>query len=315
VKTYLLRRALAIIPVMLVVATVSFVLIRLAPGDPASVLAGPDATTEDLAQLRTALGMDQPLPVQLVKWYARLAQGDLGQSIFLRRPVVQAVVERLEPTLLLTLWGTVLSILIGVPAGIVSARYHNTAVDQSFMALALLGLSIPNFLLGLVMILVFGVWLGWLPVSGYVPLADGFGRNLRSLLMPAVSLGLVQSALVARITRSSMLDVLREQYILSSRAKGLNERAVIYKHALKNAIIPTLTVIGITVAILIGGAVIIETVFNIPGVGRLIISAVLRRDYPVVQGVVLLIALTYTVINLLVDLAYLVIDPRIRYTG
>lgn len=314
-KTYLLRRALAVIPVMLVVATVSFVLIRLAPGDPASVLAGPDATTEDLVQLRTALGMDQPLPVQLVKWYARLAQGDLGQSIFLRRPVVQAVVERLEPTLLLTLWGTVLSILIGVPAGIVSARYHNTAVDQSFMALALLGLSIPNFLLGLIMILVFGVWLGWLPVAGYVPLDEGVWRNLRSLLMPAVSLGLVQSALVARITRSSMLDVLREQYILSGRAKGLSERAVVYKHALKNAIIPTLTVIGITVALLIGGAVVIETVFNIPGVGRLIISAVLRRDYPVVQGVVLLIALTYTVINLLVDLAYLVIDPRIRYTG
>ena len=314
-KTYLLRRALAIIPVMLVVATVSFVLIRLAPGDPASVLAGPDATTEDLAQLRTALGMDQPLPVQLVKWYGRLAQGDLGESIFLRRPVVQAVVERLEPTLLLTLWGTLLAILIGVPAGIVSARYHNTAVDQSFMALALLGLSIPNFLLGLLMILVFGVWLGWLPVSGYVPLDEGVWLNVRSLLMPAVSLGLVQSALVARITRSSMLDVLREQYILSGRAKGLSERAVIYKHALKNAIIPTLTVIGITVALLIGGAVVIETVFNIPGVGRLIISAVLRRDYPVVQGVVLLIAVTYTVINLLVDLAYLVIDPRIRYTG
>jgi len=315
VRTYLLHRALAIIPVMLVVATVSFVLIRLAPGDPASVLAGPDATTEDLAQLRTALGMDQPLPVQLVKWYGRLAQGDLGQSIFLRRPVVQAVVERLEPTLLLTLWGTLLAILIGVPAGIVSARYHNTGVDQSFMALALLGLSIPNFLLGLLMILVFGVWLGWLPVSGYVPLDEGVWLNVRSLLMPAVSLGLVQSALVARITRSSMLDVLREQYILSGRAKGLSERAVIYKHALKNAIIPTLTVIGITVALLIGGAVVIETVFNIPGVGRLIISAVLRRDYPVVQGVVLLIAVTYTVINLLVDLAYLVIDPRIRYTG
>lgn len=314
-KTYLLRRALAIIPVMLVVATVSFVLIRLAPGDPASVLAGPDATSEDLAQLRTALGMDQPLPVQLVKWYARLARGDLGQSIFLRRPVIQAVIERLEPTLLLTLWGTILSIAIGVPAGIVSARYHNTAVDQSFMAVALVGLSIPNFLLGLIMILVFGVWLGWLPVSGYVPLDEGLWRNLRSLLMPAISLGLVQSALVARITRSSMLDVLREQYILSSRAKGLGERAVIYKHALKNAIIPTLTVVGITVALLIGGAVIIETVFNIPGVGRLIISAVLRRDYPVVQGVVLLIALTYTVINLLVDLAYLLIDPRIRYTG
>ncbi|HXJ80836.1 MAG TPA: ABC transporter permease [Candidatus Methylomirabilis sp.] len=314
-KTYLLRRVLAVVPVMLVVATVSFVLIRLAPGDPASVLAGPDASADDLAVLRVSLGIDQPLPLQLVRWYARLAHGDLGQSIFLRRPVGQAIVERLEPTILLTVWGTLLSVLIGVPAGIVSARRHGTAVDQSFMALALVGLSIPNFLLGLLMILVFGVWLGWLPVSGYVPLDEGLWRNVRSLLMPAMSLGLVQSALVARITRSSMLDVLREQYILSGRAKGLHERAVVYKHALKNAIIPTITVIGITVALLIGGAVVIETVFNIPGVGRLIISAVLRRDYPVVQGVVLMIALTYTMVNLLVDLAYLVIDPRIRYTG
>jgi peptide/nickel transport system permease protein len=315
VKTYLLRRVLAVLPVMLVVATVSFVLIRLAPGDPASVLAGPDATAEDLAVLRASLGMDQPLPLQLVRWWARLAQGDLGHSIFLRRPVLQAIAERLEPTLLLTLLGTLLSVLIGVPAGIVSARRHGSAVDQSLMAFALVGLSIPNFLLGLLMILVFGVWLGWLPVSGYVPLEDGVWKTLRSLLMPAVSLGLVQSALVARITRSSMLDVLREQYILAGRARGLGERAVIYKHALKNAVIPTLTVIGITVALLIGGAVVIETVFNIPGVGRLIISAVLRRDYPVVQGVVLLIAFTYTLVNLLVDLAYLLIDPRIRYTG
>jgi peptide/nickel transport system permease protein len=204
-------------------------------------------------------------------------------------------------------------VLIGVPAGIISARYHNTAVDQSFMGLALIGLSIPNFLLGLLMILVFGVWLRWLPVAGYVPLDMGLWPNARSLLMPSVSLGLVQSALIARITRSSMLDVLREQYILASRAKGLAERAVVYKHALKNAIIPTLTVIGITFAILIGGAVVIETVFNIPGVGRLIISAVLRRDYPVIQGVVLVIALTYTLINLLVDLIYLTLDPRIRY--
>jgi len=314
VKTYLLRRIIAVVPVMLVVATVSFLLIRLAPGDPASVMAGPDATADDLQRLSRQLGLDQPMPVQLVKWYARLAQGDLGSSIFLRRPVLQAVVERLEPTLFLTLWGTLLSVLIGVPAGVVSARYHNTAVDQSFMAFALVGLSIPNFLLGLLMILVFGVWLGWLPVSGYVPLEDGVWLHLRSLIMPALSLGLVQSALVARITRSSMLDVLREQYILSSRAKGLHERVVIYKHALKNAIIPTLTIVGITVALLIGGAVVVETVFNIPGVGRLIISAVLRRDYPVVQGVVLLIALVYTFINLLVDLAYLLIDPRIRYS-
>jgi peptide/nickel transport system permease protein len=312
-KVYLLRRVLAVVPVMLVVATVTFVLIHLAPGDPASVIAGPYATPEDIGRLRHQLGLDEPLHVQLYRWYARLLRGDLGDSIFLRRPVLEAVRERLEPTVLLTLWGTLVAVLIGVPAGVVSARHHNSVVDQSFMALALVGLSVPNFLLGLLMILVFGVWLGWLPVAGYVPLEEGLLRHLRSLVMPALALGLVQSALIARITRSSMLDVLREQYILAGRAKGLEERVVIYKHALKNAIIPTLTVVGITFALLIGGAVVIETVFNIPGVGRLIVSAVLRRDYPVVQGVVLLIAVAYTLINLAVDLAYLAIDPRIRY--
>jgi len=313
VQTYLLHRVLAVIPVMLVVATVTFVLIHLAPGDPASIIAGPDATPDNVARLRHQLGLDESLPAQLFRWYGRLLRGDLGDSIFLRRPVTEAIVERLEPTLLLTSWATLIAVLLGVPAGIVSARYHNSAVDQSFMGLALVGLSIPNFLLGLLMILVFGVWLRWLPVAGYVPLDMGLWPNARSLLMPAVSLGLVQSALIARITRSSMLDVLREQYILASRAKGLAERAVVYKHALKNAIIPTLTVIGITFAILVGGAVVIETVFNIPGLGRLIISAVLRRDYPVIQGVVLVIAVTYTLINLAVDLVYLTLDPRIRY--
>jgi len=313
VKIYLLRRVLAVIPVMIIVATLAFVLIHLAPGDPASVIAGPYATPDDVAKLRRQLGLDEPLPMQLMHWYGRLLTGNLGDSIFLRRPVTEAVLERIEPTLLLTIWGTLIAVLLGVPAGIVAARYHNSAVDQSLMGLALLGLSIPNFLLGLLMILVFGVWLGWLPVAGYVPLDEGLWRNTRSLLMPSISLGLVQSALIARITRSSMLDVLREQYIVSGRAKGLDERTVVYKHALKNAIIPTLTVIGITFALLVGGAVVIETVFNIPGLGRLIISAVLRRDYPVIQGVVLLIAVSYTVINLLVDLAYLVIDPRIRY--
>ena len=312
-KIYLLRRVLAVIPVMIIVATLAFVLIHLAPGDPASVIAGPYATPDDVGKLRRQLGLDEPLPMQLMHWYGRLLTGNLGDSIFLRRPVTEAVMERIEPTLLLTFWGTLIAVLLGVPAGIVSARYHNSAVDQSLMGLALLGLSIPNFLLGLLMILVFGVWLGWLPVAGYVPLDEGLWRNTRSLLMPSISLGLVQSALIARITRSSMLDVLREQYIVSGRAKGLDERTVVYKHALKNAIIPTLTVIGITFALLVGGAVVIETVFNIPGLGRLIISAVLRRDYPVIQGVVLLIAVSYTVINLLVDLAYLVIDPRIRY--
>ncbi|HMH50374.1 MAG TPA: ABC transporter permease [Candidatus Acidoferrum sp.] len=312
-KVYVVRRVLAVIPVMIVVATVAFVLLHLAPGDPASVIAGPYASAEDIAKLRHQLGLDESLPVQLVRWYGRLLRGDLGDSIFLRRPVTEAIADRLEPTLLLTTWATLVAVLLGVPAGIVSARHHNRAVDQSLMGLALLGLSIPNFLLGLLMILVFGVWLGWLPVAGYVPLDSGLWPNLRSLVMPSLALGLVQSALIARITRSSMLDVLREQFVLTGRAKGLSERVVVYKHALKNAIIPTLTVIGITFALLIGGAVVIETVFNIPGLGRLIISAVLRRDYPVIQGVVLLIALTYTAVNLLVDLAYLAVDPRVRY--
>ena len=312
-KVYLLRRVLAVVPVMLVVATVAFVLIHLAPGDPASVIAGPDAGAEEIARLRHQLGLDEPLPVQLYRWYARLLRGDLGDSIFLRRPVLQAIVERMEPTLLLTLAGTLVAVLIGVPAGVVSARYHNSAVDQGFMAVALVGLSIPNFLLGLLMILVFGVWLGWLPVAGYVPLEDGWLATLRSLVMPALALGLVQSALIARITRSSMLDVLREQYILAGRARGLAERVVVYKHALKNAIIPTLTVIGITFALLIGGAVVIETVFNIPGVGRLAYDSIVNSDLPMIQGTVLLGAFFIVTANLIVDVLYAFVDPRVRY--
>jgi peptide/nickel transport system permease protein len=203
--------------------------------------------------------------------------------------------------------------LIGVPSGVISARYHNSATDQGFMVLALVGISIPNFLLGLLFVLVFGVWLGWFPVAGYSPLEDGWTRTLRSLVLPAFALGLVQSALIARIARSSMLDVLREQFITTGRAKGLAERAVVYKHALRNALVPTVTVIGISFAVLISGAVVVETVFNIPGLGRLIISAVLRRDYPVIQGVVLCIAGVYMLVNLMVDLSYVLIDPRVKY--
>jgi peptide/nickel transport system permease protein len=313
VKTYLLRRLLALIPVALVVATVAFVLIHLAPGDPASVIAGPDASAEDVGRIAHTLGLDQPIHVQLLRWYGRLLQGDLGRSIFLRKPVTEAILDRLEPTLLLTVFGVVVAVLIGVPAGVLSARYHNSATDQVFMVLALLGISIPNFLLGLLFVLVFSVWLGWFPVAGYSPLEYGWPATLRSLVLPALALGLVQSALIARIARSSMLDVLREQFITAGRAKGLGERAVVYKHALRNALVPTVTVIGISFAVLISGAVVVETVFNIPGVGRLIISAVLRRDYPVVQGVVLCIAGVYMLVNLVVDLSYLLIDPRVRY--
>jgi peptide/nickel transport system permease protein len=313
VKTYVLRRLLALVPVMLVVATVAFVLIHLAPGDPASVIAGPYAAPEDVARLHHQLGLDRPLLVQLGHWYWRLLQGDLGTSIFLRRPVMEAILDRAEPTLLLTTAATLVAVLLGVPAGVVSAHRHGRLADQALMVGAMLGASVPNFLLGLLMILVFAVWLGWFPVAGYVPLDAGPWRTLRSLVMPAVALGLVQSALIARITRSAMLDVLREQFITTGRAKGLGESVVVHKHALRNAFVPILTVIGISFAVLVGGAVVVEQVFNIPGVGRLIISAVLRRDYPVVQGVVLVVGAIYVVINLLVDLAYLLIDPRIRY--
>ena len=312
-KTYVIRRLLALIPVALVVATVAFVLIHLAPGDPASVIAGPDATRDDVQRIERQLGLDAPLPVQLVRWYGRLVQGDLGHSIFLRKPVTEAILDRVEPTLLLTVSAIVIAIVIGVPAGVIAARYHNLMTDQILMVLALLGVSIPNFLLGLLFILFFSVWLGWFPVAGYSPLEYGWLKTLRSLVLPAFALGLVQSALIARIARSSMLDVLREQFITAGRAKGLGERAVIYKHALKNAMIPTVTIIGISFAILISGAVVVETVFNIPGLGRLIISAVLRRDYPVIQGVVLCIAGMYMLINLAVDLSYMLFDPRVRY--
>jgi len=313
VKTYVIRRLLALIPVALVVATVAFVLIHLSPGDPAAIIAGPDAPAEDVAQIRRTLGLEQPLHMQLLRWYGRLVQGDLGQSIFLRKPVVDAILDRAEPTLLLTLCATFIAVLIGVPVGVLSARHHNTATDQTFMVFALLGISVPNFLLGLLFVLVFGVWLGWFPVAGYSPLEDGWLLTARSLVLPAFSLGLVQSALIARIARSSMLDVLREQFITTGRAKGLGERVVVYKHALRNALVPTVTVIGISFAVLISGAVVVETVFNIPGLGRLVVSAVSRRDYPVVQGVVLVIAGVYMLVNLLVDLSYLVIDPRVKY--
>jgi peptide/nickel transport system permease protein len=313
VKTYIARRLLALIPVALVVATVGFTLIHLAPGDPASVIAGPDANADDIARIQRQLGLDAPYHVQLFRWYGRLLQGDLGQSIFLRRPVLEAIFDRVEPTLLLTLYAMLVAILVGVPSGVVSARHHNTTTDQALMSVALIGISIPNFLLGLLLILTFSVGLGWFPVAGYSPLEYGWLKTLRSLTLPAFALGLVQSALIARIARSTMLDVLREQFITAGRAKGLAENVVVYKHALKNAMIATVTVIGISFAILISGSVVVEQVFNIPGLGRLIISAVLRRDYPVIQGVVLCIAAVYMLVNLAIDLSYLLFDPRVRY--
>ncbi|HSB71246.1 MAG TPA: ABC transporter permease, partial [Candidatus Methylomirabilis sp.] len=296
-----------------VVATLVFVLMHLTPGDPVSAMLGMDANPADIERMRVHLGLNRPLSVQFVHWIGRVVRGDFGESIFLQVPVLAAVSERLEPTLLLTLLAIGLAVGLGIPAGVISATRFGTFSDQCFMVVALLGVSMPEFWLGLNLIFLVAVKLGWLPVAGYVPLGGDWLATLRYLVLPAFCLGFVQSTLIARMTRAVMLDVLSQDYIRTGHAKGLGVGRVVYKHALKNALIPTLTIIGITFAILMGGAIVIETVFNIPGVGRLLVQSVLRRDYPVIQGVVLLIAGFYVLINLLVDVAYAYLDPRIKY--
>src|SRR5262245_7740808 len=312
-SAYLVRRVLAVIPVMFIVVTVVFLLIHLIPGDPVSVILGPDATPAQMDATRTQHGLDRPLHEQLLAFYARVLQGDLGRSYFLNRPVTQALWERAEPTALLTLSALLVAVFIGVPAGIIAGASPGSTWDRVLMFGALLGVCIPGFWLSLNFIYLFAVKLAWLPAAGYASLAIDPWAALRFMVLPAVSLGFNQSALIARIARSCMLEVLAQDYIRTARAKGLRERVVIYVHAFRNALVPVVTVIGITMAILIGGAVVTEIVFNIPGLGRLIISAILRRDYPVVQGVVLVTAASYVVINLAVDMLYAFIDPRIRY--
>lgn len=312
-KEYLARRILALAPVMFVVATLVFVLMHLTPGDPVSAMLGMDANPTDVERMRANLGLDKPLHLQYLQWIGKVLQGNFGESIFLQIPVLTAVADRLEPTLMLTLLAMVIAVGLGIPAGVISATRFGTVVDQSFMTVALLGVSMPDFWLGLNLIFFVAVKLGWFPVAGYMPLGSNWLATLRYLAMPAFCLGFIQSTLIARMTRAVMLDVLSQDYIRTGHAKGLSERRVVYKHALKNALIPTLTVIGITFAILMSGAIVIETVFNLPGVGRLLIQSVLRRDYPVIQGVVLLIAAAYVVINLLVDVMYAYLDPRIKY--
>jgi peptide/nickel transport system permease protein len=312
-KEYLLRRVLALIPVMFIVATLVFVLMHLTPGDPVSAMLGMDANPADVERMRIQLGLDKPLFVQYAQWIGNVLQGNFGESIFLQIPVLTAVVDRLEPTILLTLLAITIAVGFGIPAGVISATRFGTLSDQCFMVVALLGVSMPEFWLGLNLIFLVAVKLGWLPVAGYVPLGGQWLATLRYLILPAFCLGFVQSTLIARMTRAVMLDVLSQDYIRTGHAKGLTVSRIVCKHALKNALIPTLTVIGITFAILMGGAIVIETVFNIPGVGRLLVQSVLRRDYPVIQGVVLLIAGAYVLINLLVDVLYAYFDPRIKY--
>jgi len=313
VTSYLARRLLALLPVMLVVVTVVFLLIHLIPGDPVAVILGPEATSEQIDDARRELGLDRPVHEQLIRFYGRLVRGDLGRSYFLDRPVLQALAERAEPTLVLMGAALIVAVVIGVPSGIVAGAYQGSWWDRGLMALALLGVCVPGFWLSLNFIYFFSVRLGWLPVAGYASVFQDPVSAARYLVLPAISLGFNQSALIARIARSCMIEILRQDYIRTARAKGLAERTVIYFHAFRNALVPVVTVIGITMAILIGGAVVTEIVFNIPGLGRLIISAILRRDYPVVQGVVLVTAAAYMLINLGVDVVYAFIDPRIRY--
>jgi peptide/nickel transport system permease protein len=311
--TYILRRLAATIPVLVVVALFVFLLLHLGPGDPAAVIAGDFATPEHIEQIRAKLGLDRPLYIQFVEWSTKLTRGDLGQSIFSNVPVAKLIGQRLEPTLTLTVTTITFAVILAVPLGVIAAWRRGRAADRVVMVFAVLGFSLPVFVLGYVLIYVFSIKLGWFPVQGYVPLADGLWPCLRSLALPSASLGSILIALIARMTRTSMVEVLAQDYIRTARAKGLAPAPVLIIHALKNAGIPIVTTIGLAVAVLIGGVVVTESVFAIPGIGRLTVEAILQRDYPVIQGVILVFAFVYVLVNLAIDLTYGFFDPRIRY--
>lgn len=298
--------------VLAIVAVMVFVLTRAASGDPISVLLGDQATAEDIARVQKDYGLDKPLPVQFAYWIGEVLHGNLGQSIFLQRPVTQALWERAEPTTLLALMAVAIAALIGIPCGIVSAVYRGRWLDQVVTGAAMLGASIPSFWFGIVLIQLFAVSLGWFPVSGYGAPDASLGERLHALMLPSLVLGVLNSALIIRFTRASMLDVLGEDYVRTARSKGLGEGTVVLKHALRNALVPVVTVLGLTVALMIGGAVVTETVFGLPGIGNLVVNAVLRRDYPVIQGALLVIAAIYVLINFAIDLLYVAVDPRVK---
>jgi peptide/nickel transport system permease protein len=312
-KRFILGRLVATIPVMGVVATVVFLLLRLSPGDPATILAGDAASPEQIAAIRARLGLDQPIVVQFFDWMWRLLQGDLGTSIISNQPVTKLIGERLEPTLALAITTIIFAVAVAVPLGVLAAWRHGSWIDRGVMALSVLGFSIPIFVLGYLWIFAVAMELQWLPVQGYVSLSQGFWPFLQRLILPTLTLSVIYIALIARITRASVLEVLGEDYIRTAHAKGVGERSVLTRHALRNAAVPIISVIGIGIALLISGVVVTESVFNLPGLGRLTVDAVLARDYPVIQGVILLFSGLYVLINLGVDLAYTIFDPRIRY--
>jgi peptide/nickel transport system permease protein len=303
----------ALVPVLLVVGVVVFLIARFTPGDPIRVLLGEDARPEQVQALRQLHGLDAPLPVQFGLWLSRALRGDLGRSLFNRLPVTRTIWQHVGPTMMLSSMALGVALVIGIPIGIASAVYRNSWLDQASLSLVMLGAAVPSFWLGLTLIVVFAVNLGWLPSSGFRPPDEGLWRSVRYMILPAIALGVPNSALIIRFVRGSLLDVIATDYVRTARAKGLAERAVIFRHALRNALVPILTVVGLTFAALMGGAVVTETVFSIPGIGQLVVQSVLRRDYPVIQGVTLIVAASYVLINLLVDVLYLVVDPRVKY--
>ena len=310
---YTIRRVIATIPVMAIVALFVFSLLYIAPGDPAAIIAGDQATPDDVERIRAGLGLDRPFLIRFGEWLWHVLNGDLGVSIFTNLPVTRMIAQRVEPTVSLMLLTLVLSIGIAVPMGVLAAWNHGKLIDRVIMLFAVFGFSVPVFVVGYLLAYVFALQLEWLPVQGYTPIDRGLWPWLANLILPAVALGGVYIALIARITRATMLEVLNQDYVRTAKAKGVGSGTVLFLHALKNAAVPIVTVIGIGVALLIGGSVVTESVFAIPGLGRLVVDAILRRDYPVIQGVILLFSFTYVLVNLGVDLLYTVFDPRIRY--
>jgi peptide/nickel transport system permease protein len=310
---YVIRRLLSTTIVMAIVGVFVFLLLHLSPGDPAAIIAGDNATPDQIDQIRQKLGLEDPLPVQFARWAGHVLQGDLGVSIFSNEPVLKLVGQRLEPTLSLAITTLIIAVTLAVTFGVLAAWKAGTWIDRVLMVISVIGFSVPVFVVGYLLIYTFAINLRWLPVQGYTPIAEGIGPWARNLVLPSLALGLAYVALIARITRASMLEVLAEDYIRTAKAKGVATPPMLLKHALKNAGVPIITIIGIGVALLISGVVITETVFNIPGIGRLVVDAIQKRDYPIIQGVILIFSGVYVMINLLIDLTYTLIDPRIRY--
>lgn len=311
--SYIVRRVFATIPVMLIVALFVFSLLYIAPGDPAVVIAGDQASPEDVEKIRAGLGLDRPFLIRFSEWLFNLMRGDLGVSMFTNIPVSELIGQRIEPTLSLMALTLVLAIGIAVPIGVLAAWKAGTWIDRSVMAISVVGFSVPVFVVGYLLSFFFSLELDWLPVQGYVSYKKGFGIWFEHLILPAIALGFVYIALIARITRATMLEVLSQDYIRTAKAKGMGQAGILFIHALKNAAVPVVTVIGIGVALLIGGAVVTESVFAIPGLGRLTIDAIVRRDYPLIQGLVVVFSFVYVLVNLAVDVIYTIVDPRIRY--